>query len=173
MSDYEEFQERWEAENAPDPPAPPASPTHNDPVPVAGALKMVLTDKDGNVKEERGVENLVVTVGKNGIADQLLAAPTIGKPTHMAVGTGSTAANVADTTLETEIARVALASKTRLTNVVTYTATFPAGTGTGALTEAGIFNATPAGDMYNRVVFSVINKAAGDSLAISWTTTIG
>jgi hypothetical protein len=161
------------SEDQDQPVEPTEAPVHDDPVPVIGALQIVLTDKDGNVKEQRNVENLVVTVGKNAIADQILASPTFTKPTHMAVGTGSTAANVADTTLETETARVALATKTRSGNVVTYTATFPAGTGTGALTEAGIFDASSSGNMWNRVVYSVINKAAGDSLAISWTTTIG
>jgi hypothetical protein len=145
----------------------------NDPVPVTGALKITLTDKDGNVIEERNVDNLVTTLGKNGIADQILASPSLGKPTHMAVGTGTTAAALGDTALVTEAARVALTSKTRSANVITYVATFGAGTGTGALTEAGIFDAATTGNLWNRVVFSVINKDATASLTLTWTTTVG
>ena len=53
-------------------PPEPADNTHDDPVPVTGALKMQLIDEDGNVIEERNVDNLVTTLGKNGIADQIL-----------------------------------------------------------------------------------------------------
>ena len=59
---------------------------------------------DGELKAYRRIDNLIVTVGRNGIADQLLASPTIGKPTHMAIGTGSTAPAAGDTALGAEIA---------------------------------------------------------------------
>jgi hypothetical protein len=91
---------------------------------------------------------------------------------HMAIGTGAVAPALANTALGTEVGRVALSSTNVAANVVTYAATFPAGTGTGAITEAGNFNAAGAGTMLNRVTFSVINKAAGDSLAVTWTVTI-
>jgi hypothetical protein len=55
---------------------------------------------------------------------------------------------------------------------VTFIATVPAGTGTGAITEAGILNAGTAGTMLCRTVFSVVNKDAGDTLSITWTVTI-
>jgi hypothetical protein len=56
-------------------------------------------------------------------------------------------------------------------DAIQFQATFPAGTGTGALTEAAILNAASAGTMLNRVVFSVINKGALDSLTITWKIT--
>ncbi len=52
-----------------------------------------------------------------------------------------------------------------------YVATFSAGEGTGAVTEAGIFNASTSGTMLCRTVFSVVNKAAGDTLQVTWTVT--
>jgi hypothetical protein len=51
-------------------------------------------------------------------------------------------------------------------------ATFPAGTGTGAITEAGILNAASAGILLCRTTFSVINKGAADTLGITWTVTV-
>lgn len=134
-------------------------------------MHIQLFDKDGNLKDERFVHNTVTTVGKNNTADQLLAAPSTVKPTHMAVGTGSPAA----TLLGTEIARVALTSKTRGANaIVTMVGDFAAGTGTGALTEAGIFNVVTANtiEMYCSASFAVINKGAADTLSISWTLTV-
>lgn len=148
----------------------------NDAIKMTGNLKLVLTDEHGNVKQEEEVKNLVVTVGKNFIASSMTKTTTNSPAamTHMEVGTGTTAAAVGDTTLQTAVAssRVTLTSSTVTTNNVAYVATFPAGTGTGALTEAGIFNASSAGTMLCRTVFSVINKGAADTLGITWTVTV-
>jgi len=65
-----------------------------------------------------------------------------------------------------------LTAFTASTNTVTATATFPAGTGTGAITEAGILNAASAGTLLCRTTFPVVNKAAGDSIAITWVVTV-
>lgn len=131
-------------------------------------VKAVLTGADGQIKDTRMVYNAVTTVGRNGIADQLLASPTIGKPTHMAVGEGTGGT----TTLNNELDRNALTSKTRSNAIVTMVGTWSAGDGTGALTEAGIFNAASSGDMYTYTTFAVINKAAADGLEIVWTLEI-
>ena len=145
----------------------------NDSIKMKGRLNIVLTGPNGEVKEQHEVDNLVVTVGKNFIASRMKDA-TATAMTHMEVGTGTTAAAVGDTTLQTAVAssRVTLTSTTVTTNSVAYVATFPAGTGTGALTEAGIFNASSAGTLLCRTVFSVINKGAADTLGITWTVTV-
>jgi hypothetical protein len=93
---------------------------------------------------------------------------------HMAVGTTNTAAAAGDTTLAAEVgsSRTALTSYNPSTNTIVAICTFGAGVGTGALVEAGLFNASSAGTMLCRTVFSTINKAAGDSLTITWTITI-
>lgn len=141
-----------------------------------GKLRIELFAEDGHLKEIRETDNIITTVGRNAITDQLLATPAIAKSTHMALGTGTTAAAVGDTALVTEIAasRVALTSKTRSTNVLTQVGDWAAGTATNAaITEAGAFNASTGGDMYSRAVFAAINKASGDTLKITWTYTIG
>ena len=145
----------------------------NDAIKMTGNLKLVLTDENGNIKQEEEVKNLVVTVGKNFIASRMKDA-TATAMTHMEVGTSTQAAAVGDTALIAAVAssRVTLTSTTVTTNSVAYVASFPAGTGTGALTEAGIFNASSAGTMLCRTVFSVINKGAADTLGITWTVTV-
>ena len=148
----------------------------NDAIKMTGNLKLVLTDEHGNVKQEEEVKNLVVTVGKNFIASSM-AKTTTNSPaamTHMEVGTSSTAAAVGDTTLVAAVAssRTSLTSTTVTTNSVAYVCSFGAGVGTGALTEAGIFNAASAGTLLCRTVFSVINKGAADTLGITWTVTV-
>jgi len=46
------------------------------------------------------------------------------------------------------------------------------GTGSGAITEAGVLNAASSGTLLCRTVFSVVNKGASDSMTITWTITI-
>lgn len=142
---------------------------------IQGMVETRLYGKDGELKEYREQEaNLIVTTGKNAIADQLLASPTLTKPTHMGIGTGTTSPAAGDTTLQTEVGtRQTFSTKTRTNNVVTMVGSFAAGNGTGAITEAGIFTAATAGTMYSRITFSVINKGANDTLELTWTYTIG
>ncbi len=144
----------------------------NDNIKVTGQLGIVVTDENGQIKEQHLHKNLVVTAGKSWIAARMKATGAPTEMTHMAVGTGATAAADANTTLGTESARVALSSAVSGA-VVTYTASFPAGTGTAALTEAGIFNASSAGTLLCRTVFPVVNKGASDSMAITWSVTVG
>ena len=84
----------------------------------------------------------------------------------------TTPAATSQTALGTELGRVALDSTTRATNTITYVATFPAGTGTGAITEAGILNAGATGNMLCRTVFGVVTKASGDTVVITWNVTV-
>lgn len=142
----------------------------DDGIHLIANMHLVLKDKDGNVKDERYVHNTVTTAGKNAIADQILAAPTLVKMGWMAVGTGTPAA----TLLGTEIARVAFTSKLRSGAVVTVVGDYPAGTGTGAITEAGTFDVVTANtvNMWMSASFAVINKLAADTLSISWTLTV-
>ena len=142
-----------------------------DSIKLTGELRITVTNPKGNVKHEVVVPNLVVTASKNLIASRLKDT-TDAAMSHMAIGTGSTAAAAGDTTLGTEAGRVALTSTTVTANAVAYVATFGAGTGTGAITEAGLFNASSSGDMLCRTVFSVINKGAAYTLGITWTVTV-
>jgi hypothetical protein len=138
---------------------------------ASGSLRVVVTGSDGKVKAEHDFKNLVVTVGKNFVASRMVGtASTV--MSHMAIGSGTTAAAVGDTALQSQLGRVALTSGTATGAVATYTATFPAGTGTGAVTEAGIFNDPTAGTMLCRTVFSVVNKGADDAMSVTWTVTI-
>lgn len=130
-------------------------------------VRAVLRDQFGNIKEVRDVYNTVTTAGKNGAADQVLASPSLAKPTHMAVGTGSPSG----TALGTENDRNALTSKTRSTNVVTFVGDWAAGDATAAITEAGVFDASSSGNMWLSASFAVINKGSLDTLQISWTFT--
>lgn len=138
---------------------------------MKGELTIIRRDFSGNIVQSLHVPNLVVTAGKNYIASRMVGTAS-NVMSHMAIGTGTATPAAGDTTLGTEAGRVAFSASTASTNTVTYTATFPAGTGTGAITEAGIFNAASAGTMLCRTTFPVVNKQSGDSIAITWVVTI-
>jgi hypothetical protein len=144
----------------------------NDAIKMTGELKITVTSPEGNVTQETVIPNLVVTAGKNWIAGRMYDTGIPDEMSHMAIGTGTTAAAAGDTALGTQAGIVSLTSTTVSTNTVQYVATFGAGTGTGAITEAGIFNAASSGTMLCRTVFSVINKGAADTLGITWTITV-
>jgi hypothetical protein len=144
-----------------------------DIIKATGRLHVVLKDESGSIKEEHDFKNLVVLAGRAFIASRMVGTAS-AVMSHMAVGTGTVAAASGDTALGAEIAssRIALTSGNAASNVVTYVATFNAGVGTGAVTEAGVFNAASSGTMLCRVVFPVVNKAAGDTMSITWTVTL-
>ena len=144
----------------------------NEELKVTGTLKIVVKDENGDTKDEREVGNLVVTTGRNYIASRMIGT-TPTTMTHMGVGSGTTSPVLANSQLQSQLGnRVTLTSSTVSANVVTYTATFAAGEGTGAVTEAGIFNAATSGVMLCRTTFDVVNKGANDTLAITWSITV-
>ena len=147
----------------------------NENLKLSGQLNIVLKDKAGNVKDERTVNNLVVNKGLEYIASRMKDA-TKGVMSHMALGSGTTAAAATQTDLVTLLgAREALDSTTIAgsnNEKVVYVSAFEAGDATGAITEAGIFNASTSGDMLCRTVFSVVNKAADDTMSVTWTITL-
>jgi ATP-dependent protease HslVU (ClpYQ) peptidase subunit len=135
-----------------------------------GQVKLELTRADGTV-ETIDIKNLVVNTGLNYIVSRMKDT-TETAMSHMAIGSGSTAAAAGNTALGTELGRVSLTSTTVSTNTIQYVASFPAGTGTGTVYEAGIFNASSGGTLLCRTVFGIVTKDAGDSLAITWTITV-
>ena len=137
----------------------------NEELKLTGHVTVAINDE---VVQE--IPNLVVTVGKGYVASRMKDT-TDAAMSHMAVGTDSTAAAAGDTALGTESGRVALTSTTVSANVITYVATFPAGTATAALTEAAILNASSGGTMLCRTVYATVNKAASDAMSISWVIT--
>jgi len=145
---------------------------------ATGRLTIVVRDEHGNIRDERKLENLVVTTGKGYIASRMKNdSGTTAVMSYMALGTGTGAAVVGDTGLGTEAgtrAALTVAGGTVSGATVTYAASFVAGNpGTQtAVTEAGIFTAGSTGTMLCRTVFPVVTKGALDTLSISWDVTI-
>jgi len=146
----------------------------NELFPLLGRLTLTLSDSEGKVKTHLDIPNLIVQVGKNFMANAIFTASSTPF-SNIAIGTGATAPAIGDTLLTIENARTPFASASATANVVTMTANFAGGVGTGALQEAGIFNSatTNAGVMLSHVTYGTITKGATDTLLVTWTVTAG
>ena len=144
----------------------------NENLKIRGDVAIVLKDKNGNVKESREIKNLIVSAGLTFICSRMASA-SAGVMSHIGLGSGTTAAAAGQTDLVSILgSREVLDSTTASSNTITYVSSFEAGDSTGAVTEAGIFNASTAGTMLARTVFSVVNKAADDTMSVTWTITL-
>lgn len=132
--------------------------------------------RDGKIiAQGLAVPDLVTNAGKAAFAG-LLNGVVGDVMKYVAIGTGTTAADATDTTLETEIttgggAR-AEGTCSRVTTTVTndtaqveYTFTF---TDSFAITECGLLNAASEGTLGCRQVFSPYNVVATDLMTFRW-----
>lgn len=149
----------------------------NDKVGIGGHFDIVVRGKDGKIKDTRKARNLVTTTGKAGVAARVNDVGTPAAYTYIAVGTGTTAADVTDTTLEAEIVDSGLARASATPSVTTtdtmndtavLTHTFSV-TGSKAVTEAGVLNAASVGTLLARSVFAAVNVISGDSLQVVYS----
>lgn len=142
---------------------------------ATGQLEIIHTGPDGELKNHEVIDNLVVKAGREHIID-LLGHQVQAAMSHMAIGEGIIDKDPEDTALGSELHRNTFTSKTPGTgaeaNKITYIADFAPGEGTGAVTEAGIFNSAAAGNMLCRTVFAVKNKESGDNIRHIWILTV-
>ena len=135
--------------------------------------------KTGEVIVKEG-ENLIVTVGKELVAQMLIdvAGYDTGL-TWCAIGTNAAAPTLADVALGTESSRLAITSKTRVSNVITLSTFFTAAQSTFALKEAGIFGhstasaAADSGVLFSHWLSSFDNSLAAYDLTYDYVLTIG
>lgn len=144
---------------------------------ATGKVNFKLFDKDGKIKEDRTINNLVVTSGLQHMVARITDTDVPSPMSHMALGDGDASPSLNNTGLGSELDRVELTviGGTPSGTTISYSATFPAGVATGSITEAGIFNDDgdpSSGDMLCRTTFLVINKALEDSLAVLWEVVI-
>lgn len=146
-----------------------------DKVKMRGQWFVTLYGPNGEKKEERSGFNVVTTVGKEFMASFLnsavaAAATFTGK--YIAIGTNSTAEAVGDTALGTEVARHTGTASYLSGQIFQVKATFATGSGTGAITEFGLFSSNTAGTLIARDTESAINKGSNDTLTVVCQLTI-
>ena len=142
----------------------------NENLKLSGQLNIVLKDKNGKVKTERTEKNLVVNAGLAYIISRMTGTAK-SVMSHMALGSSSTAEAAGQTDLVSILGAREVLDSTTITGTsnekVQYVSSFEAGDATGAVKEAGIFNAATGSDMLSRTTFAVVNKAADDTMTVT------
>lgn len=117
---------------------------------------------------------LVVNGGRAIITNRLKGSGT--EPNFVSVGTGAGTAALTDTTLFTEVETRVAGTSTQQTTTTTNDTYQVIGTvsitATRALTNAGLFDAVSAGNMFSKGDFATVNLISGDSFQETWKVAI-
>jgi hypothetical protein len=157
----------------------------NDNFGFKGRIHAVVKDEYGNLKQEQYVENTATVWLDEFVAHYLavgsstaLGSPGIG---FIAIGSGtgqaSTSSGLAHGLDINALSGTTVPEKGTGANDndVIFNGYWAAGDGTGSITEAGVFrgNSYTAGSMLLYSDALSVQKAAGDTLNITWTLTCG
>jgi len=142
-------------------------------------VSLRLFDASGNVKDERFIHNYITTAGKVAVTKQVIGDASAGsQPAKFNYGAlGSSASSASSTALTALNSELTAGSRAQDTGPTFSGAqgdlvfSFAAGVGTGAVKEAGLFNAASSGTMLARVTFSTVNKGATDAMQVTWQIT--
>ncbi|MCK6562920.1 hypothetical protein HUU39_11600 [candidate division KSB1 bacterium] len=147
---------------------------------MKGRLTLQKRNAAGELVEQVAADNSIMLSGRELVARMFIHKaidPPIDPISYVAVGTGTTAVDPANTQLQTELFRKPINTIDPTQHVtttsdkkikLTISAELDFNEANGALTEAGLFNAANAGVMYNRVVFDPINKSTDFKLTLIW-----
>lgn len=144
---------------------------------MKGRLTWQMHNADNAVLEEQTVPNKIVLSGRKLIAQMFVKSNEIAPFSYIAVGTGTTEPQANDQQLQAEVFRKEITpvdltkdisvegdrEKLRVSTELDFTEANDV-----PLTEAGLFNASVGGVMYNRVVFKPINKTKDFKLTLIW-----
>ena len=144
---------------------------------VESSLRAVHVGPNGDIKKDYGIisTEVVTTAFVNFLVDQFQTETSeIGDINFHDSGTGTTAAAIGDTTMETKVetgratgtqGEGASANIYQSVGTISYTAT-------RAITEHGIFTQSSGGTLVDRHVFSAINVVNGDSIQFTYELTV-
>jgi hypothetical protein len=136
-------------------------------------VDVYLHGPDGQLKAERHQHNLITTAGFTALALSTASGKALKDFNYLAFGSDNTAAAIGNTALGTELARMAATLTNPTAASIKYSATFPAGTGTGTYRECGLLTASSGGTLLNRAIeSSPVTKGASDALTIEITITL-
>lgn len=142
-------------------------------------LKTIITEevvRDGKTILKQVSENLTPNTGLAAFIKRIGGDVSTNGFTYLALGTGTTAANATDTSLETEITDSGLARASATVSYETTTTTgdtlqlYKSFTATGSknVTEIGILNASSGGTLGGRVVKTAVPLEADDVYSVTY-----
>ena len=141
---------------------------------VKGRWFISLYGPENEEKEKIEGDNVITLNGLSGLVSHLVsatAAATTFTFRYIAIGTDSTGEANTDTALGGELARHTATVSHGSNGIYRVTATFPSGTGTGAIAEYGLLDSNTAGTLFSRDTEAVVNKGANDELTVTTEVT--
>jgi len=160
---------------------------------LTGQIHLEVIGPDGQLKDTRDTQNLVVDAGREHFAARMqrtIVPPHVAIMEYIAVGTSGTAAAAGNTTLVAEALPAAIGARAIMVAPyptvggvppvqILYRSIFVAGTIAVAwpisLQEAGIFNEVSAivgGEMLARGTFTAVPVDVGDTLTVDWVINV-
>lgn len=143
-----------------------------DTLETKGKINLKCFDKQGKLKWEVNIHNLITSAGKAAMAGLVGNTGAIAAFTYLAVGTSNTAVSVGQTALQAELSTLGLsrvaATVSRVTTTVTndtlQLTTAWSVSGSTTVEEIGIFNASSSGIMLGRALTGSKAVSNGDTL---------
>lgn len=149
-----------------------------DKVTLKGVYNFTVRDAvTGEIKRTYYYENIIPTVGRQNIANNMTAAVPASSLliNKAALGSGTNTPANTDTILQTETYRNDVASRTNSANIGYVTAFYNATEVSGTFREIGLFAGGTAtantGVLMSRVAIN-ITKSTSETLTVDWTLTI-
>jgi len=136
---------------------------------LKGTVKISVREAEsGAILETRLVENLVVNVGKQHVADLLIGASTTSF-NFCGVGSSNQQPSPQDTDLIQPIGRKQVTDRFRTANKATFSTFFSSQEFNGTWRECGLFTAQTGGVMLARAVFTPeIVKDQSKTVTVDW-----
>ena len=135
---------------------------------LTGRFKVVRHTPDGFV-EERFTENTVVNDGKTTVASLILSDVVAGSRfDYLAIGLGSTAAEVTQTALVSEVYSRIAGTGTLTGSTATLSGAFGI-SGTVSISEYGVFNKSTVGSMLCRASGTALSCTSGDTVGVEYS----
>lgn len=144
---------------------------------VRGFIRLQIRDKDGNIRDDSGfMENVITNTGLAAMAGLVGNTGSIAAFTYLGVGTSTTAASASQSALVAEISTLGLSrgsatvtrSTTTQTNDTLQLDKTWSALGSVTVEEIGVFNALSAGIMLARKVTGTKALANGEDLIATY-----
>ncbi len=145
---------------------------------LTGHVKLTFTNVVTGDIEVLEFQNVIATTGKNSIASRLAGgtANNVGAISYMGIGTGTNVPAAGDTTLQTEILRKLISTRSSSGAVATFRTFFTTAEGNAALKEVGLFGDDATATANSGTLFArrAINrtKTSSETLTLEWSITI-
>ena len=132
---------------------------------------LVRNEETGEILRDEWNDNKIVDAGLNLVRD--IIAGGNAPVSHVAVGDNSTAPLAAETILKNEVFRSVINKRIPTDKIIEIQNFIPTSSANDfTLREAGIFNASSAGDMLSRVTYADIVKTSAISVTLTWAITL-